>query len=114
MIFFLAIVLFGAALIAIGSPNIQTQRVALLVFGAALLIAVLAPEPGHATTSRTCATINNVTNVAAWSGASTGRAAYTDAGDALKYSRPVPRAVLLAEAKLTTGKPGPKIARACA
>jgi len=64
-----------------------------------------------------CATINNVTNVAMWKDASgkVFRATYEDrGGDQLIYSRKVPRAVYLAEAKLQFGEVGPKIARACA
>lgn len=70
----------------------------------------------HAATPRTCAAINNITNNAWWR--VDGKlvvAHYTrDDGTPLVFDKPVPRAVRLAEAKLSIGTPGPKVRRACA
>lgn len=82
-----------------------------------LLLAFASVAPAHAATT-VCVSINNTTNRAAWTvqGRVT-RASYTDYGDNLGYSRPVPRvvwaALATAEAKLHATAPGPKLARAC-
>lgn len=91
----------------------RRYRLTLPVLFAVLgFLVTYAPTAAHA---KTCATINNTTNTASWvtDRGKVQRATYADNGDALTYNRPVPRAVLLAEAKLALGDPGPKIARAC-
>jgi hypothetical protein len=83
---------------------------------AALAFIILSPAPADAAT---CVTIRNTTNVAAYRIDNNAAVylKYTDYGDNLGYSKPLPRstwaAFRAAEAKLTAGKPGPKIARAC-
>lgn len=114
----------------------MTARIAFVLF--ATLGFILAVAPALATTAEAapapttchvsaahqwaicggdaCATINNTTNTARWITSDGKRhvAHYSDMGGArLTFDRPVPRAVQLAEAKLSKGKPGPKIARAC-
>jgi hypothetical protein len=76
------------------------------------LVLLAAPATAHGQ----CATINNTTNTATWKNAHgvVQSATYRDlGGPRLVFSRPVPRAVRAAEAKLQLGAPGPKVRTAC-
>lgn len=85
----------------------------MLSVAAAALVALL---PVPVAPGVTCATINNTSNVAVWRTATSPvrSATYRDqGGPRLIFSRPVPRAVRAAEAKLQIGAPGPKVRTAC-
>lgn len=101
-------------------------RIAFLLFAALGFIITVAPafaQSAEAATPRTCAGISNVTNTAWWrvNGGPLQTARYSDmGGPRLIFTKPVPRAVRLAEAKFieydAEGQQiiGPKVRHACA